>query len=312
METLANLESFVRSAELGGFSAAARRLGLTPAAVSRNVARLEGNLGLRLFQRSTRHLALTEAGERFLADVRGGLESIQGAIAVAGGAAAEPAGVLKVSMALAFGLDYILPLLPAFRAAHPKVAPDLHFDNRQVDLIGEGFDAAIGGGVELTEGIVARELARVHFIAVAAPDYLKARGLFGRKLPRLPDELAALDGIAMRSALTGRLAARPMRNAEGEEVTMAPRPDIVVNDAEAMARCAAMGLGVALLPLPSVVTHLHAGRLVRLLPEWHADIGPIAIYYSSGRLLPAKTRAFVDFVLAAFKRQRLAERFSAV
>src|SRR5215468_4484115 len=104
METLANLESFVRSAELGSFSEAARRLGLTPAAVSRNVARLEANLGLRLFQRSTRHLGLTEAGERFLGEVRGGLESIQGAIASAAGAAKEPAGILKVSMAVGFGL----------------------------------------------------------------------------------------------------------------------------------------------------------------------------------------------------------------
>src|SRR5205814_8395437 len=114
METLANLESFVRSAESGGFSMAARRLSLTPAAVSRNVAMLERNLGVRLFHRSTRKLTLTEAGERFLQAIRGNLEQLQMSIADIATERGEPAGVLKVSVALSFGVDYILPLLPAF------------------------------------------------------------------------------------------------------------------------------------------------------------------------------------------------------
>src|SRR5690242_15563879 len=112
MESLANLESFVRTAEFGGFSAAARRLGLTPAAVSRNVAQLEANLGVRLFQRSTRRLALTEAGERFLADVSSGLESVKAAIASVSANSTAPTGVLKVSMGVIFGLHYIVPMLP--------------------------------------------------------------------------------------------------------------------------------------------------------------------------------------------------------
>src|SRR5258708_11362623 len=119
METLANLESFVKSAESGGFSAAARRLGLTPAAVSRNVAILERNLGVRLFQRSTRSLTLTEDGERFLASVTNGVEAIQLAIADVTTHAGKPAGVLKVSMALTFGLYHVLPLRPAFRERYP-------------------------------------------------------------------------------------------------------------------------------------------------------------------------------------------------
>src|SRR5258705_11611546 len=116
METLANLEAFVRSAESGGFSAAARRLALTPAAVSRSVATLERNLGVRLFQRSTRKLTLTEAGERFLHAIKDDLEGLQTAIAAMATDQGEPAGVLRVSMALNFGADYILPLLPAFLA----------------------------------------------------------------------------------------------------------------------------------------------------------------------------------------------------
>ena len=183
METLANLESFVRSAELDGFSAAARRLGLTPAAVSRNVAALEANLGVRLFQRSTRRLTLTEAGERFLGTVSGGLESIQAAIAGISAGAGEPAGLLKVSMGSTFGLDYILPMLPGFLSRYPQVKPDWQFDNRQVDLIAEGFDAAIGGGFELASGIVARELAPVHVVAVASPSLRASASASAQKQP---------------------------------------------------------------------------------------------------------------------------------
>ena len=112
METLSNLEAFVRSAEAGGFSGAARRLSLTPAAVSRNVAMLERNLGVRLFHRSTRKLTLTEAGERFLHAISGDLERLQESIAAVATDTGEPVGAIKVSMSLTFGVDYIVPLLP--------------------------------------------------------------------------------------------------------------------------------------------------------------------------------------------------------
>ena len=130
METLANLESFVRSAEAGSFSVAARRLSLTPAAVSRNVAILERNLGVRLFQRTTRKLTLTEAGERFLLAMQDHLQGLQAAIADAATDRGEPAGVLKVSMGLTFGADYILPLLPGFLARYPNIRPDWRFETR--------------------------------------------------------------------------------------------------------------------------------------------------------------------------------------
>ncbi|MFY8043067.1 MAG: LysR family transcriptional regulator, partial [Rhodoferax sp.] len=172
MEALSTIESFVRSAESGSFSAAARRMGLTPAAVSKNVAKLEANLGVRLFQRSTRSLALTEAGERLLSDVGSGLATLQAAMSNLASSGGLPAGTLKVSLAPAFGRDYVLPLLTDFLEKFPAVVPDWHFENRQVDLIGEGFDAAIGGGIELAPGVVARELSRLHLIPVAAPAYL--------------------------------------------------------------------------------------------------------------------------------------------
>ena len=137
------------------------RVALTPAGVSKNVARLEADLGVRLFHRSTRRLALTESGRRFLQQVDAPLASLQGALAGVRRADEEPAGTLKVSMGQAFGRHFIVPLLDDFLARFPAVLPDWHFDNRQVDIVGEGFDAAVGGGFDLTPGVVARVILGV-------------------------------------------------------------------------------------------------------------------------------------------------------
>lgn len=305
METLANLESFVRSAESGSFSAAARQLGLTPAAVSRNVALLEKNLGTRLFHRSTRKLTLTESGERFLSGVRGHLDGLQAAISEVASDRGEPAGVLKVSVALAFGMEYLLPLLPDFLQRYPHVRIDWQFDNRQVDLIAEGFDAAIGGGFELAQGMVARTLAPAHIIAVASPTYMK-----GRRNPFSPEELAELDGIVMRPARTGRIRQWTLRNASGAVQAAELRQSFVFNDPAAMTRAAVLGLGVTMTAVPDALPYLDRGELVRLVPQWYADAGPISLYYASRTLLPAKTRVFVDYVLETFRTRRLAERFA--
>lgn len=305
METLANLESFVRSAETGGFSAAARRLALTPAAVSRNVAMLERNLGVRLFHRSTRKLTLTDSGERFLLAIRDNLGGLQQAISGMATDGGEPAGVLKVSMGLNFGADYILPLLPEFLARYPGIRPDWQFGTRQIDLIADGYDAAIGGGIEWGPGVVSRVLAPLHLIAVASPEYLKDRAQ-----PTDPTGLATYDGIAWRSSRTGRIRERVMRNAAGTEIPAKLKETIVLDDPEATCRAAMLGLGVTLSAVCHVLPHLERGTLLRLAPQWYCDGGPISIYYASRTLLPAKTRAFVDFVAEAFKRDRLAERFA--
>src|SRR5260370_879239 len=206
METLANLESFVKSAETGSFSTTARLMSLTPAAVSRNVAMLERNLGVRLVHRSTRKLTLTEAGERLLHAIR---------------------------------------------------------------------------------------------------DYLK-----GRTLPSDPSGLAAFDGIVMRSMRSGRVTARIMRNAAGDEMEAPQQATLAFDDPEAMCRAALLGLGVTLIAVPHALPHLESGTLVRMVPQWYADAGPISIYYASRTLVPAKTRVFVDFIVDAFRRKRLAERFA--
>ena len=305
METLANLESFVRSAESGSFSAAARRLALTPAAVSRNVALLERNIGIRLFHRSTRKLTLTEAGERFLLEIGGNLDALQAAIAGVSTDKGEPVGVLKVSMALTFGLIHLMPLLPDFLARHPLIRPEWHFENRSVDLIAEGYDAAIGAGFDLASGVVSRPLAPAHIIAVASKAYMA-----GRAMPVDPSELAAHDGIAMRSLRTGRIRHWMMRDIDGTETPAVQRETIVVNDPAAMREAALHGLGVALIAVPDALRELERGDLVRLVPRWYADAGSISLYYASRTLMPAKTRVFIDFVAEAFKRERLAERFA--
>lgn len=305
MESLANLESFARSAELGSFSAAARRLGLTPAAVSRNVAALEVSLKLRLFHRSTRSLNLTEAGERFLLSIRDHLENLQSAIADVSQSDGEPSGVLKISMGPTFGIGYILPMLPQFMRRYPLIRPEWMFENRQVDLIAEGYDAAIGGGFELAQGIVARTLAPAHLIAVASPDYLR-----GRPLPASPTDLAALDSIAMRSLRTGRIPQRLMRNASGDEQPVSCKDTIVVNDPAAMRAASLMGLGVSLIVKADALPNLERGELVRLIPSWWVDAGPISVYYASRNLVPLKTRVFVDFVVEVFQRERYPERFA--
>lgn len=292
-ELTTHLDAFVASADEGSFSAAARRLGITPPAVSKSVARLEAGLGVRLFQRSTRSLSLTEEGERLYRQVRMPWTEVADALAELQQGAGKPAGTLKVAMAPTVGRTYFVPLLDAFMERYPDIVPDLHFDNRQVDLIAEGFDVAIGGGIELTEGLVARELAPVRIVLVAAPAYLARHGA-----PEQPADLARHRGLLRRSIASGRLAPWVLRSRDGGEVVANVRPVAVLDDPEALGRAAACGLGIAMLPLPHALPLLQSGEIVRVLPAWYADTRPLSIYYSSRKLLPAKVRVFVDHVVA--------------
>ena len=306
MADLSLLTSFVRAAEHGSFSAAARSLGVSPAAVSKNVAHLEAHVGARLFHRSTRRLALTSSGERFLAQVRDPLASLDAAIAGVRGDDDEPSGTLKVSMGQALGRNFLVPLLGEFLERCPAVVPDWHFDNRRIDLVGEGFDAAVGGGFELAPGLVARELAPVHLVAVASPAYLA-----GRPLPQQPADFAELAGIMRRSTPSGRVRPWTLRARRGTEQPVPCRPRLILSDPEAIALAARQWLGVALVPMPFAFAHIASGDLIRLLPGWYSDAGPLSIYYPSRRLLPAKTRAFVDFVAERFRASGFARLVDA-
>ncbi|MDI9855386.1 LysR family transcriptional regulator [Comamonas sp. 17RB] len=300
-ELRSHLDAFITSADEGSFSAAARLLGLTPAAISKSVGQLEVRLGVRLFQRSTRHLALTTDGERLYAQVRLPWSEINDALTDLRQGAGKPAGTLKVALAHTVGREYIVPLLGEFLRRYPDVLPDLHFDNKQVDIVAEGFDVAIGGGIELTDALIARELARLRIVLVAAPAYLKAH-----PAPQHPQDLARHHGLLRRSLATGRLIPWSLKSKEGQELVASVRPVIVMDDPEAMARAAATGMGIALLPLPHALPLLESGALVRVLPNWYAESRPLSIYYTSRKLVPAKVRVFVDYIVQEFAASGLA------
>lgn len=306
MEHFSSIECFVRSAEVGSFAEAARRLSLTPAAVGKSVAKLEARLGVRLFQRSTRSLTLTEAGQRFLTEVSASLHTIQNAVANLASAEGQPTGTLKVSMGTVFGRLYIVPLLGEFLRRYPAISPDWHFDNRQVDLISQGFDAAIGGGFDLPQGVVARKLAPAHRILVASPDYLARQ-------PNIqgPEDLHEHPGILIRSPQTGRVRSWPLINREREQQALSLKARMTMSDSEAACSAAEQGLGIALVSMPFAVPYLRSGQLLRVLPDWYVDDGNISLYYTEHKLLPGKTRAFVDFVIEQFAAQDLPRVFSA-
>lgn len=307
MESFGSIECFVRSAEGGSFAEAARHLSLTPAAVGKSVAKLEVRLGVRLFQRSTRRLALTEAGKLFLEEVSGSLTTIQNAVANLASAEGRPVGTLKVSMGTVFGNRYVVPLLGAFMQRFPDIRPDWHFDNRQVDLIGQGFDAAIGGGFELPQGVVARKLAPAHRVLVASPDYLAQRPAV-----LLPEDLSRCSGILIRSPQTGRVRSWQLTSLAREQRPLQLKPGMTMSDSEAACCASAQGLGIALVSMPMAVPFLYSGEVVRVLPDWYVDDGNISIYYAEHKLLPGKTRAFVDFILEQFVGQGLGLQFSAI
>lgn len=304
MQLATYLDAFAASADERSFSAAARRLGITPAAVSKSVARLEAGLGVRLFQRSTRSLSLTEEGERLYRQIRMPWTEIGDALAQLQQGAGKPAGNLKVSLAPTVGRNYIVPLLAAFMQRYPDIVPDLHFENRQVDLVAEGFDVAIGGGMALTEGLVARQLAPVHIVLVAAPAYLAAN-----PAPAGPADLARHRGLLRRSVASGRLTPWILKDEAGREVVASVRPVAMLDDPEALARAAACALGIAMLPMPHALPLLESGEVVRILPGWHAETHPLSIYYSSRKLLPAKVRVFVDYIVGEARTRIYAERF---
>jgi len=216
-------------------------------------------------------------------------------------------GTLKVSMGTVFGNRYVMPLLGEFVRRFPDISPDWQFDNRQVDLIGQGFDAAIGGGFELPQGVVARKLTPAHRVLVASADYLAQR------LPVLaPEDLARCLGILIRSPQTGRVRSWQLTSREREQRPLVLKPRMTLSDSQAACCASAQGLGIALVSMPMALPFLDSGEVVRVLPDWYVDDGNISIYYAEHKLLPGKTRAFVDFIIEQFVMKGLAQRFSAI
>jgi DNA-binding transcriptional LysR family regulator len=155
--------------------------------------------------------------------------------------------------------------------------------------------------------VVARDLGPAHRVLVASSQYLEQRPPI-----TVPTELEECDGILVRSPQTGRVRNWPLRNRAGQQVPIQLRQHITMSDAEAVCQIAEMGLGIGLVSMPHALPHLESGRLLRVLPDWYVDGGMLALYFPAQNLLPAKTRAFVDFIVARFREQKLAQRFSAL
>lgn len=293
MDRIEAMTVFAAVADAGGFAAAARRLRLSPAAATRAVAALEARLGIRLLNRTTRRLSLTEPGARFLETARRLLAELDAAEKSAAGAAAEPVGQLVVTAPATFGRLHVAPLLGDFLAAHPGVTARLLLVDRVVDLVEEGIDAAVRIGALPDSSLQARKVGEVRRQVVASRAYLRRRGT-----PRHPRDLASHDIIAFGSG-----GGREWKFGAGKErvsVTVAPR--LEVNDAAAAIALVERGDGLTRILSYQAAAALAARRLVPVLEPFVPPPFPVQLVHPSGRLLPAKTRAFLDFAAERLRR----------
>ena len=289
-ERLKGIEAFVATADAGSFTAAAGQLHLTNSAVGKAVARLEERLNTRLFDRTTRRLALTDAGNAFYricVRVLGELESAEQVLAAE---QLEPSGRLRVDLPATFGRLKVLPLLLSFCELHPAVQPHISFTDRIVDISDEGIDVAvrIGGPETWPASVGHRFLGAERRIFCASPGYLARCGA-----PRTLDEAAAHDAVTYGTA-DG--AASPWLIARGNAPVerRAVEGRIVVGNAEAQVAAVLAGFGIAQLATWLVDDHLREGRLVQILPDWAADGLPLHLVWARSRQLLPK----VDGLLA--------------
>ncbi len=290
--SLDDLRVFVAVAEAGGFARAARRLALSRAAVSKSLARLEGEVGARLVARTTRAVAPTEAGLAYLPAARAALAALGEAEAGLAALRGEPSGTLRVSAPLAFGRLVVVPGLPGFLGAHPRVAVEVALSDQLARVPEEGVDTLFRIAPAPDSGLVFRKLWTPVFKLVAAPGYLARAGA-----PASPEELERHAYAAMASPLTGRPYPLRLPGAAdgGAETRIMPPARVVLSDGGAAVAAAAAGLGVAQMPDYLVDAGLAAGELVEVLPEARVPGRPVAIGYAPDRLLLPKVRAFVDF-----------------
>lgn len=294
--SLGTLELFARAAELQSFTAAAQASGLTPAAVSRTMARLEQRVGVRLFARSTRSVRLTEEGRRLQTHCRQALAQLDEAEAALCGAVSMPRGLVRFSMPTTYGHFRILPLLAEFRALHPAVDLELHLANRNVDLVAEGFDLAVRVRHPADSSLIARRLEDAALTLVAAPAYVQRRGL-----PRTLDALSQHDCIVFTMPSTGQPNPWLLR-VDGQEREFRPRAALRCSeDALGPMSLARHGAGIAQVFRFVVEDDLARGHLVEVLPQHQGASRGVSLLYPAHRHQAPRVRVLVDFLM-----QRLA------
>jgi DNA-binding transcriptional LysR family regulator len=292
MERPESMSVFLTVVDEGDFSAAARKLGLAPSAVSKIIARLEERLGIRLVQRSTRRIGLTAEGIAYAEAARRILKDIEDAeLAIRPGA--EPRGLLRINLPSAFGHRRIVPLLAIFRERYPEIEMELSFTDAIIDLIAEGVDVAIGVTLRTDSRLIMRSLAPNRRIICAAPTYLERHGE-----PQTPDDLDR--HVCLGITTRGELNLWKFEGPEGVRSLRIKSP-VRADSTEALRRLALAGMGIIRISELLVGPDIGSGRLRMLLAEHnHPEGAPVTIVYPSRRLLSPCVRAFVDFLTAEF------------
>jgi DNA-binding transcriptional LysR family regulator len=289
MDRIEAMQTFVTVADLQGFAPAARKLGLSPPAVTRLIASLEERLGTRLLQRTTRKVALTDAGARYLERARRILADIEEAELAAESERTRPTGRLVVSAPVGFGRLHVSPVMSAYLKRYPDVSGELRLEDRVVNLVEDGVDLAVRIGQLPDSSLVARPVGEMRRIVVASPAYLKARGE-----PKTPEAISAHQIIQFGvSALTADW--RFARDGEELRINIAPR--FTSNVADAAIQHAIEGGGLTRVLAYQAADAIRRGRLKVVLERFELPALPVQIVYPTSRLLSAKVRAFIDLVV---------------
>ena len=289
MDSLTDIAVFVRVVEEGSFTAAAAKLGLSKSVVSKYVTRLEERLGARLLNRTTRRLSLTEVGRAFHTRSQLGLRELEEAEAEVSRLQGAPRGVLRINSPMSFGVLHIAPALPEFLALYPELTVDMNLDDRQIDLIEEGFDLAIRIGELPDSSLVARRLGPCHHVVCGSPGYFEKLGI-----PRTPEDLR------QHNAITFKYQDSPSEwhfvRPDGSVVRVPVSGTIQMNNSLGLREALLRNVGITLTPSFVVGADISAGRLRTVLTEYRALELSIYAVYPERRHLSPKVRAFVDFL----------------
>jgi DNA-binding transcriptional LysR family regulator len=292
---LEGLAIFAKVVETRSFAGAAAELGLSKATVSKAITRLESRLGARLFNRTSRRFALTDTGRMLAERAARMLAEGEAAESDALAQSATPRGLVRLAVPMSFGIGQIAPLLPDFLKAFPEVSIDLHLSDAVVDLIGEGFDAALRIAVLMDSSLIARRLCGVTRFTVAAPAYLAQHGRPSH--PRDLEQHACFGYAYLPTPDVWRFT-----NRAGEEVSVRPSGPLRANNGEAVMPAVLSGLGIAVLPDFIVRDALADGRLEPILPEWSLALGGLYLLTPSAGPRPARVEALVDFLAQRLRR----------
>lgn len=287
------IDAFVAVVEHGGISAAARALDRDPSVISRRLDALEARLGVRLLSRTTRRITLTETGAAYLARVRTILIELSAADVEATDGAATPRGLLRLSLPATYARRWIAPRLPEFIAAYPEVQLELLNTDRYVDVVAEGFDGAVRIGELADSSLIVRRLARFKAGLCASPDYVARCGA-----PLRPADLEQHECLRFRTE--GFRQGWKLRNGV-EHVTQRVSGSIVSDEGDGLVAACVAGAGILHAYDWEIGRELAEGLLVRVLPDWRIDVeGAVHVVLPPGRLIPAKTRVFVDWLVRDF------------